>query len=208
METPNPPKQKRKPGRPRRHYTDEFKAGAVRPELAEGRTVTQVARDLDLTRSALDGWVQQAKADAGKGLPGALTSAEKEEPARLRRENKVLRMEREISKKNGGLLREGERVRFAFIDVEKASWPVKVLCRALKVSTSGFYAWKQRPEALHEVEDRRLGVRVREAHRRSRQTYGSPRVSRTASTDRHRTGQTDPVIGAHVVASDWVHGGA
>ena len=99
MESNNPPKQKRKPGRQRRQYTDEYKAGAVRLVLVEGRTVTQVATDLDLTRSALDTWLRQAKADVGKGPPGALTSAEKEELARLRRENKVLKMERDILKK-------------------------------------------------------------------------------------------------------------
>ena len=68
----------------------------MRLVLVEGRSVAQVARDLDLTRSALDGWVRQAKADGGKGPPGALTTTEKDELVRLRRENKLLRMEREI----------------------------------------------------------------------------------------------------------------
>ena len=85
--------------RKRRQYTPEFKAGAVRLVLDEGKSVTDVARDLDLTRSALDGWVRQAKIDAGRGAPGALTTAEKEELSRLRRENRELRMEREILKK-------------------------------------------------------------------------------------------------------------
>lgn len=44
------------------------------------------------------------------------------------------------------------------------------------MSTSGFYAWKHRPEAARAAADRRIGVLVREAHQRSRQTYGSPRV--------------------------------
>ena len=85
--------------RQRRSYTDEFRAGAVRLVLIEGRSVTGVAKDQDLTRSALDGWVRQAQADAGKGVVGALTSAEKDELARLRRENRVLKMERDILKK-------------------------------------------------------------------------------------------------------------
>lgn len=91
--------EKRKPGRPRRAYTDEFKAGAVRLVVVEGRSISDVAKSLDLTRSALDGWVKQAKADSGRGPAGALTSPEKEELARLRRENKVLKMERDILKK-------------------------------------------------------------------------------------------------------------
>src|SRR5438445_299084 len=48
-------------------------------------------------------------------------------------------------KKSGGLLREGERMKFAFIDVEKAHYPVEVLCDVLEVSRSGYYAWKTHP---------------------------------------------------------------
>jgi putative transposase len=51
-----------------------------------------------------------------------------------------------------------------------------VLCRALQVSRAGFYAWRRRPESQHAQRDRRLTVLVREAHARSRKTYGSPRV--------------------------------
>lgn len=67
-------------------------------------------------------------------------------------------------------------MRFRFIDVEKARWPVRVLCRALHVSPSGYYAWKARPEPRRAREDRRLGVLTRAAHEQSRGTYGSPRV--------------------------------
>ena len=59
----------------------------------------QVARDLDRTETALREWVRLAEVEAGKGPPGALTSAEREELNRLRRENKRLQMEREILKK-------------------------------------------------------------------------------------------------------------
>jgi transposase len=84
--------------RARRSFTDEFKAGAVRLVLDEGKTVSQVARDLDLTASALSGWVRQARADRSKGKTG-LTTAEREELAQLRKENRSLRMEREFLKK-------------------------------------------------------------------------------------------------------------
>jgi transposase len=58
-----------------------------------------VARDLDLTETAVREWVKQARVNQGKGPPGALTSAEKEELAKLRKEVRELRMEREILKK-------------------------------------------------------------------------------------------------------------
>ena len=84
--------------RPRRSFTDEFKAGAVRLVIDEGKSIAQVARDLDLTASALGGWVERARADRSKGKTG-LTTEERAELARLRKENRELRMERDILKK-------------------------------------------------------------------------------------------------------------
>src|SRR3954469_11293963 len=88
----------KKPKRPRRSFTDEFKAGAVRLVLDEGKTVCGVARDLDLTASALRVWVERARADRSNGKTG-LTSEERVELAKLRKEVRELRMEREILKK-------------------------------------------------------------------------------------------------------------
>jgi transposase len=85
--------------RPRRSFNADFKAGAVRLVLGEGKGIPQVARDLDLSESSVRNWVERARADQGKGKPGALTTAEKEELAALRKENRVLRMERDILKK-------------------------------------------------------------------------------------------------------------
>jgi transposase len=84
--------------RARREFSDEFKAGAVRLVLDEGKTVSAVARELDLTASALSGWVRQARADRTKGKTG-LTTEERQELARLRKEVRELRIEREILKK-------------------------------------------------------------------------------------------------------------
>jgi transposase len=84
--------------RERRRFSEEFKAGAVRLVLDEGKTVGAVARELDLTASALAAWVRQAQADRTQGKTG-LTTAEREEMARLRKENRELRLEREILKK-------------------------------------------------------------------------------------------------------------
>src|SRR5438876_8194850 len=84
--------------RTRRSFSDEFKAGAVRLVLDESKTIPQVARELDLTQSALRTWVERARADRSKGKTG-LTSEERAELARLRKEVRELRMEREILKK-------------------------------------------------------------------------------------------------------------
>ena len=84
--------------RPRRGFSPEFKAGAVRLVLDEGKTIASVARELDLTASSLTLWVRQARADRTKGKTG-LTSEERAELSQLRKENRELRMERDILKK-------------------------------------------------------------------------------------------------------------
>jgi putative transposase len=65
---------------------------------------------------------------------------------------------------------------FRLIDAEKALYPVSLLCRALGVSRSGYYAWRERPPSRRSVEDAALTGRIREIHQRSRRTYGYPRV--------------------------------
>lgn len=89
-------KQQQQGRRERRSFSPEFKADAVKL-VRSGKTVTQVARELDLTQTALREWVRRAEADAGE-RQDVLTTEERQELARLRRENKQLRQEREILK--------------------------------------------------------------------------------------------------------------
>ena len=84
--------------RPRRQFTQEFRTGAVRLVVDEGKTVGAVARELDLTPSSLAAWVHHARADRSHGKTG-LTTAEREEIARLRKELRIVQEEREILKK-------------------------------------------------------------------------------------------------------------
>ncbi len=90
--------ERKKQRRKRRAFTPEFKAEAARLCKVGDRSVARVAVDLDLTETALREWVKRADIDAGNGPPGALTTAEREELARLRRENKRLTMQRDILK--------------------------------------------------------------------------------------------------------------
>ena len=86
------------PRRKRRSFTKEQKADAVRM-VREVGSLAKVARDLDLTETSLRNWVKQADIDEGNGPEGALTTAEREELRRLRRENRTLRQERDFAKK-------------------------------------------------------------------------------------------------------------
>jgi len=83
--------------RKRREFSDEFKARTVQLIESSGKSLNEICRELDLTPSAVRRWVAQAKVDSGERA--GLSSAEREELARLRRENRVLREEREILKK-------------------------------------------------------------------------------------------------------------
>ena len=67
-------------------------------------------------------------------------------------------------------------MRFRFIHEHIREFSVRVMCRVLEVSSSGYYAWRSRPESTRSREDRRLRTKIRTFHKRSRGTYGSARI--------------------------------
>ena len=85
--------------RPRRSFTAEFKADIVERCRRGDRAIGQVARDFDLTETAVREWVKQAERDVGTRVDGGLTSMERRELAELRRENRRLREDVEILKR-------------------------------------------------------------------------------------------------------------
>lgn len=87
--------KRRKP----RHYTDEFKAEAIRLVQTTEKSASRVAKDLGIPATTLFQWLQQAGVDAGEGPAGKLKTDEREELTRLRRENERLRQERDFLKK-------------------------------------------------------------------------------------------------------------
>lgn len=91
--------KQKKARRARRKFTPEFKADAVRLVVKEKLSIAQAAADLDVSETSLRLWVQRSETDAGRGPVGVLTTDERTELARLRREVRVLKEEREILKK-------------------------------------------------------------------------------------------------------------
>lgn len=65
---------------------------------------------------------------------------------------------------------------FKLVDAERANFPVRLLCKVLGVSRSGYYDWKGRPPSRRSQQDAALSEKISEIHERSRKTYGSPRV--------------------------------
>jgi transposase len=85
--------------RARRKFSREYKAEVVELCRTGGKSIGAIAQELDLTETCVRDWVRQAEVDGGRGPAGALTTAEREELAKLRRENRTLRMERDILRK-------------------------------------------------------------------------------------------------------------
>nr|AXL05586.1 hypothetical protein [uncultured bacterium] len=88
-----------RPRRPRRAFTSEFKAEIVEQCRRGDRSIGQVAKDFDLTETAVREWVKQVERDTGTREDGGLSSGEKAELAALRRENRRLREDVEILKR-------------------------------------------------------------------------------------------------------------
>lgn len=85
--------------RTRRKFSKEFKAELVKLVMASGKSVADVAKAHEISDSVVSTWVRQARVDAGQGPAGALTTEERAELAKLRKENRELRIERHFLKK-------------------------------------------------------------------------------------------------------------
>ena len=85
--------------RQRRKFSPEYKAEVVALIRTSGKSIGQVCRELDLTETSVRKWVEQEEVDSGRSPGSALTTEERDELRRLRREVTTLRMEREILKK-------------------------------------------------------------------------------------------------------------
>src|SRR5438477_1113484 len=152
-------------------YSLEFRSEAVRLLRSSGRSVPQLARELGVSPQSLRNWSVQLDVDEGKAE--GLSSAERDELRRLRRENRVLAEERGPSspRKAGP----GERLPVH----RRGGTPahsIAIMCSVLEVSRSGYHAWTQRPVGPRAREDARLTERIRELHQKRRGVYGSPRI--------------------------------
>ena len=74
-------------------------------------------------------------------------------------------------------------MRFAFVQEHRKQWPVATMCRVLKVSRSGFFAWRKRPPSRRQRRQEELLQKIKAAHQENRELYGSPRVHRALLID-------------------------
>ncbi|WP_311769170.1 IS3 family transposase [Novispirillum itersonii] len=155
--------------------TPEFRAEAVRLVETSGRSVAAIAEDLGIGKSTLTRWLtQHREADL---LSGPHSDASKE-LARLRKENEILRQERDLLKKAAAFFGAGDHeMMFRVIDAEKATVSVRRSCALFGVSMSGFYAWKSRAPSRRQKDDLVLLAHIRSQFATSHETYGSPRMT-------------------------------
>ncbi|WP_416409231.1 IS3 family transposase [Agrobacterium rosae] len=161
-------------------FTKEFEREAVRLAQKSGRTRREIADDLGIGLSTLTRWLSRSR-DAVMDDPGHRDAHEDmaAELKRLRRENEVLRQERDILKKGDRFFRQGGKsMTFHFIDQARQEFPAHRLCKVLGVSQSGYFAWKDRPASRRQREDMVMLAHVRSAYALSHETYGSPRMTR------------------------------
>ncbi|HEY4985389.1 MAG TPA: IS3 family transposase [Bradyrhizobium sp.] len=167
----------------RREFAPEFKREAVALLESSGRPLMQVATEVGISPSMLRNWRAAIHTGAARsravaaGAPQLPSPADQAaEIARLKRDLDRTRMERDVLKKANRHLRGGAQMRFTFIRDHAGTWPIRLMCRVLQVSASGYYAWRDRPDSARLVANRHLLGDVRRLQAEHRGRYGSPRM--------------------------------
>jgi transposase-like protein len=134
----------------RKTYSREFKLEAIQLAETSGKPVTQIERELSLGKSQIYRWKRQLEQEGKEAFPGkGRLKAQEEAIRQLRRENEILRQERDILKKEKGHhhLCAETAMKYQFIADHSHEFPITRMCRVLAVSTSGDYAWRGRPQS-------------------------------------------------------------
>lgn len=165
----------------------EFKREAVALLEGSGRPQRQIAAERGIQPSMLRRWraAQNGARVTCGGRQVASPADLASENAKLRRELEGTRMERDILKKPSAL-RGGAEVRFAFIEQHAGAYPVRLLCRGLEVSPSGYYAWRSRPESSRALANLQLVSEIRRLATRRQGRYGSPHMHAALRAEGHR----------------------
>ena len=128
-----------------RTFTKEFKVEAVQLVQSSKKPLAHIARDLGIADSTLHHWCQLFSHQGEQAFPGSGHQTPQEEEIRhLKRENDLLRQERDIYKKSYRHLFARPSMKYQFIAEHKHEYAITVLCQALEVSESGYYGWKNR----------------------------------------------------------------
>lgn len=155
-------------------YTDEFRAEAAKQVIDQGRSVREVATRLGVSLDSLYAWVRLHRKAPQVREADATQAAELR---RLQAELKRVTEERDILKKGHGVLCQGVRAKYAFMQGHLDEFRVISMCWVLGVQRSGFYAWRQQPHSTRAQEDQRLIGMVKQAWLESGGVYGYRKVT-------------------------------
>ncbi|MCC4114749.1 IS3 family transposase [Aromatoleum toluclasticum] len=173
---------------PKQEYTAEFKEQAVK-RADEVGSIARAAEELGLVEQTLRNCVKAAKAGKLNPAGAKQITAEQMELSRLRAQVARLEMENENLKKSDGIFREGAAVKYVWIEKQRRSFLLPVLCDALSVSQSGFRAWQAggTPQRKR-LTDAQALVLIRTIHQEVRQAYGARRIHAELRGRGHRIG--------------------
>ena len=154
------------------------------------REIVALAREFEPSASAIRKWVKQADLDEGHRNDG-LTTFERQELRQARREIKRLRMERDILIKAAAwFARESDSIPgkdSRRVKVHRARFPIRVMCRVLGLSPSGYYAWLKRRPSKRARRDEMLREKIVRIWNQNRRVYGRPRLHAEFTARRERT---------------------
>ena len=162
---------------PAAKYSDEFKEQVVREVIEKDRTISSVASSYDLVPQTVGNWVARYKKEHATDQDRKKAS-ESAEIAKLKAEVRELRQENEFLKKSSRLLRQGTTVteRYEVINREEGSYPISSMCRWSRVSKSGYYSWRDRPQSQTAIRREELAMMIKDVFEHSDGTYGYRRI--------------------------------
>lgn len=137
-------------------YSDENNEQVVREVVDIERSIASVASSYDMVPQTVGNWVMKYKKEHGSAKERQ-AAAEAVEVARLKKQVRELQQENEFLK-SGGLLRGGTAVskKYELFNREEGSYPISSMCRWARVSRSGYYSWRDRPQSRRDIRRQEL----------------------------------------------------
>jgi len=161
---------------PAARYSEEFKAQVVREVIEKECTISSVASSYDLVPQTVGNWVARHKKEhaTDQDRKEAFESAE---IAKLRAEVRELRQENEFLKKQLPSSPRNDRDRaLRARGREEGSYPISSMCRWSRVSKSGYYSWRDRPQSQTAIRREELAILIKDVFEDSDGTYGYRRI--------------------------------
>ncbi|MCC0014688.1 MAG: IS3 family transposase [Rhodobiaceae bacterium] len=147
------------------NFSDDFKRDAVAQITERGYPVAEVSQRLGVSPHSLYAWKKKFSRSPGENDKDA-------EIRRLKRELTRVTEERDNLKKSGRVFRQGCKVKYAFVAEHRPLFPVRTMCRCLRIQPSGFYAWLKTPLSKRAKDDARQTELIRKAWKDSGKVYG------------------------------------